>query len=155
MPMRRFQPVMLVAVAWALPVTPAWAQQTADSMAGLPGLLEQSETGTLRCPDGTTRPWKQEQPASALVINMACSVSAEETARRAEAAAKAMAAKNAEAEQRAALRGEAGVVAGLEATVATGSLEYLLSFRFVWFALAVGGLWLVAAIMSRLLRGGR
>lgn len=79
----------------------------------------------------------------------------EEAERREEAAAKAVAAKNAAAEQRAALRGDAGVLAGLEATVATGSLDDPLSFRIVWFALVVGGIRLVGAIIGRLFGGGR
>lgn len=154
MGLHRVQAIMFAATALAV-ATPAMAQQPVDNMANLPGLLERSEAGKLRCPDGSTRPWKGEQPTNALVINMACAVPAEEAERRAEAAAKAMAAHHAEAEQRAALRGDAGVVAGLKATVATGSLDYLLSFRIVWFAIVAGGIWLVAAIIGRLFRGGR
>jgi hypothetical protein len=151
----RVHSIVFVAIALAAASAPAMAQQPADSMANLSGLLEQSEAGKLRCPDGSTRPWKGEPTSNTLVINMACAVPAEEVERREEAAAKAVAAKNAAAEQRAALRGDAGVLAGLEATVATGSLDYLLSFRIVWFALVVGGIWLVGAIIGRLFGGGR
>lgn len=155
MGLRRVQSTMFAAIALAMAEMPAVAQQPVDTMEGLPGLLEQSEAGKLRCPDGSKRPWKGEQTTNQLVINMACAVPAEEAARRAEVAAKAVEAKNAEAEQRAALRGDAGVVAALKASAATGSLEYLLSFRIVWFILVVGGIGLIGAIIGRLIRGGR
>lgn len=155
MGVRQVQSTMFTAIALAVAAMPAVAQQPADTMGGLTGLLEQSEAGKLRCPDGSTRPWKGEPTKNTLVINMACAVPAEEAERRAEAAAKAVAAKNLEAEQRAALRGDAGVVAALKASIATGSLDYLLSFRIVWFVLVVGGIGLIGAILGRLIRGGR
>ncbi len=155
MGLRQIQAVLLAAVALGSAASPALAQQPVDKQAGLPGVLEQSEPGTLRCPDGSVRPWKGEQPASALVINMACAVSPEEAERRTEAVAKATAERNAEAEQRAALRGDAGVVVGAQASVETGSLAYLLSFRIVWLAIVVGGIWLLATIIGRVFRGGR
>lgn len=155
MGLRQIQSVLLAAVALGSAASPASAQQPVDNQAGLPGVLEQSEPGTLRCPDGSTRPWKGEQPASALVINMACAVPPEEAERRTEAVAKATAEHNAEAEQRAALRGDAGFVAGAKASVETGSLDYLLSFRIVWLAIVVGGIWLIGTIIGRVFRGGR
>ena len=63
---------------------------------------------------------------------MACDVPADVAAARAAQADAAVEAKNTDAEQRAALAGQSGVVAGLEATAKTGRPDFLLAQPWVW-----------------------
>ncbi len=87
--------------------------------------------GTLRCPDGSTRPWNGE-PANDLVVKMTCAVPAEVAAEKHRRAQIALDEKREDDRMRAALRGEAGVWEGLKASWNARSLDYLLSFRAAW-----------------------
>lgn len=110
--------------------------QSAAPDAGLQnfkGLSAGTESGTLRCPDGSTRPFSGENPSD-LIISAACAVPADVAAAQDAQANAAVEAKNTGAEQEAALAGQSGVVAGVEATVKTGRLDYLLAQPWVWFA---------------------
>ncbi len=109
----------------------------------LPSLRHQLSDGTLRCPDGSTRPWDGE-PANDLVVKMTCAVPADVAAENHRRAQIALDKKNAEGKLRAALRGEAGVWAGLKASWDARSLDYLLSFRATWF---IGGVLLLVGLV--------
>lgn len=101
-------------------------------MGNLPGLSDRAAGGSVRCPDGSTRPFSGEAPND-LTIAMLCDVPADVAAARAAQANAAVDAKNAEAEQQAALAGQSGVAAGLKATAKTGRPDYLLAQPWVWF----------------------
>lgn len=98
----------------------------------LPSLRHPLSNGNLRCPDGSTRPW-EGAPPSDLTVKMACDVPADVAAENNRRVQGAWDEKNAEGKLRAALRGEAGVWAGLKASWDARSLDYLLSFRATWF----------------------
>ena len=117
---------------------PAMAQPAAPdtSMENLPGLSDRAASGSVQCPDGSTRPFWGEAPSD-LTIAMLCDVAADVAAARAAQADAAVEAKNTEAEQRAALAGQSGVAAGLEATAKTGRPDFLLAQPWVWFVGAV------------------
>lgn len=118
-------------------------------MNNLPSLRDQGAGGTFRCPDGST--WTYTGgPPSDLFITMKCS-GPPESANGPSPAQQAMAAKNAAAEQRAALSGQSGVKAGLEATARSGSPDYLLRSRWVWMAGVVLAFAAVGWLLSRLL----
>ena len=88
--------------------------------------------GTLRCPDGSTRPWEGEQ-ANDLMMKLTCAVPAEVATENHRRVQIVLDEKNREAQLQAALRGEAGVWEGLKATWEKRSPDYLLSVRPVWF----------------------
>lgn len=146
--------ILFVAFGSILAGIPAIAQPAGgDPMATLPGLREQSSKGTLRCPDGSTRSYAGTAPSD-LVISMKCAVPAEKAEERTHQAERAVAAKNAAAEQQAAAHGGSGVIAWLIATVTTGTLNDALGWRISW----VLGLLAVAASIGAILRyllGGR
>ena len=111
----------------------ALAQAAPDAgMGDLPVLSDRAAGGSVRCPDGSTRPFSGEAPND-LTIAMLCDVPADVAAARAAQANAAVDAKNAEAEQQAALAGQSGVAAGLKATAKTGSPDYVLAQPWVWF----------------------
>lgn len=101
---------LLAAVGPATAQTPP-APDT--SMENLPSLMNQGKGGTYRCPDGTTRIYEGATPND-LFKRLKCSCPAN-SANGTSPAEQAMAAKNAQA----ALAGQSGVRAGLEATVET------------------------------------
>lgn len=112
------------------------------AMHSLPGLSDRATSGSIRCPDGSTRPFSGEAPND-LIVSMACDVPADVAAARAAQADAAVEAKNTDTEQRAALAGQSGVVAGLEATAKTGRPDFLLAQPWVWLVgamLAIFGL---------------
>lgn len=120
------------------------AQPTAPDATthSLPRLSDRATGGSVRCPDGSTRPFSGEA-ASDLAISMLCDVPAEVAAARETQANAAVDAKNTAAEQQAALAGQSGVAAGLKATAKTGRPDYLLAQPWVWFlgvVLAILGL---------------
>jgi hypothetical protein len=124
---------------------PAHALAETDPMASLQAA---ALPGTLRCPDGSTRPWQGEAPGQ-LEVAMACSVSAETAAANREKAKAAWDRKNEAARLEAALHGDAGVMAGLQATWATGRPDYLLRQDPLWF---VGIAVLLLGLISMLRR---
>ena len=98
----------------------ALAQAAPDAgMGDLPVLSDRAAGGSVRCPDGSTRPFSGEAPND-LTIAMLCDVPADVAAARAAQANAAVDAKNAEAEQQAAL-------------AKTGSPDYVLAQPWVWF----------------------
>lgn len=120
--------------------TPATAQAPAapgTSMEYLPSLMNQGKGGTFRCPDGTNRTYEGGAPSD-LFKSMKCSGPAK-SANGPSPAEQAMAAKN----DKLVLEGRSGVRAGLEATVKTGSPDYLLQSPLVW---VIGGVAALAAI---------
>lgn len=122
-----------------------------DLMENLPSLRDQGQGGTFRCPDGTTQTYAGAPPND-LYKSMKCSAPPTD-AKNPSPAQQAMDAKNAYAEQQAALNGQSGVRSGLEATVKTGSPNYVLRFRWVWIVGLVAAFAVVGAILSRLLSG--
>lgn len=127
----------LLAAAGPAPVQAQAAPDT--SMENLPSLMNQGKGGTFRCPDGTTRTYEGGAP-SELFKSMKCSGPAK-SANGPSPGEKAMAAKN----DKLALEGRSGVRAGLEATVKTGSPDYLLQSPWAW---VVGGVAALAAITA-------
>lgn len=134
---------ILVAAGSAFPPALAGADET---MEDLPTLSDQGAGGTFLCPDGSTRTY-QGDPPNDLFKSMKCS-GPPEGAGGAEAAVQA---KDAAAEQQAALQGQSGVKAGLEATSKTGRPDYLLRFPWVWAAGLVAAFAVAGAVLSRLL----
>ena len=121
------------------------------AMNNLPRLSDRAAGDSVRCPDGSTRPFSGEAPND-LTITMLCDVPADVAAARAAQADAAVAAKNTQAEQRAALAGQAGVVAGLEATAKTGRPDFLLAQPWVWFVgvvLAILGLGAIFGVFRK------
>lgn len=128
---------------------PAFAQPAAPDggMGNLPVLSDRAAGGSVRCPDGSTRPFSGEAPND-LTIAMLCDVPADVAAARAAQAKAAVDAKNAEAEQQAALAGQSGVEAGLKATAKTGRPDYLLAQPWVWVVGVVLALLGLGAILG-------
>lgn len=128
----------------------ASAQYTAPDPGtqNLQGLSARAESGALRCPDGSTRPFSGENPSD-LIVSMACSEPADVAAARRAQAQAAVEAKNTRAEQDAALAGQSGVVAGLEATVETGRPDFFLRQTWVWIVGILLALIGVGAVIGR------
>lgn len=106
-----------------------------------------AKKGEVRCPDGTARPFDGDQ-SNDLVVSAVCSVSAEVAAERHRRATIAVDEKNRVGRLQAALRGDDGVWAGLQATWETGSLDYVLRFRATWIIGLVLGALLIARLFG-------
>jgi len=129
---------------------PAASAAADASMENLPSLRDRGAGGTFRCPDGSTRTYAGDPPSD-LAGGMLCSGPADGEGQT--PAQQAMDAKNAAAEREAALSGQSGVKAGLEATATSGRPDYLLRFPWVWMAGVVLVLAAVGAVLRRLFGG--
>ena len=136
---------------------PLWAGVAAaqpapqTSMDDLPTLSNRVDGGSVRCPDGSTRTYTGEAPND-LATSMLCDVPADVAEARRAQAQSAVDAKTAEAEQRAALSGQSGVAAGLEATAKTGRLDYFLGQTWVWIVGVVLAILGLSAVFGRFRR---
>jgi hypothetical protein len=127
----------------------SFAQSAAPdtAMDSLPKLSDRAGGGSIRCPDGSTRPFSGASPSD-LTVSMLCDVPANVAAAREAQANTAVEAKNADAQQQAALAGQSGVTAGLKATAKTGRLDYLLAQPWIWFVGIVLAIFALGAVVG-------